>query len=82
MPAFSELCTLPFNGIHGTIDNNLAGMDYTLGFDTAVNSAIENINKILETAESHNRVFLVEVMGRDSGYIAIHSGLGRGLMAF
>jgi 6-phosphofructokinase 1 len=78
MLAFSELCTLPFIGIPGTIDNDLAGTDYTLGFDTAVNTAIENIDKIRDTAESHNRVFLVEVMGRDSGYIAIHSGLGTG----
>ena len=78
MLAFSELCTLPFVGIPGTIDNDLAGTDYTLGFDTAVNTAIENIDKIRDTAESHNRVFLVEVMGRDSGHIAIHCGLGTG----
>ncbi len=78
MLAFSELSTLPFIGIPGTIDNDLAGTDYTLGFDTAVNTAIENIDKIRDTAESHNRVFLIEVMGRDSGYIAIHSGLGTG----
>ncbi|MCH2448538.1 MAG: 6-phosphofructokinase [Gracilimonas sp.] len=76
--AFSELCTLPFIGIPGTIDNDLTGTDYTLGFDTAVNTAIENIDKIRDTAESHNRVFLIEVMGRDSGYIAIHCGLGTG----
>lgn len=63
--AFSELCDLPFIGIPGTIDNDLAGTDYTLGFDSAVNTAIENIDKIRDTAESHNRVFIVEVMGRD-----------------
>jgi 6-phosphofructokinase 1 len=73
--AFSEICDLPFIGIPGTIDNDLAGTDYTLGFDSAINTAIENIDKIRDTAESHNRVFVVEVMGRDSGYIAIHSGL-------
>ena len=73
--AFSEICDIPFIGIPGTIDNDLAGTDYTLGFDSAVNTAIENIDKIKDTAESHNRVFIVEVMGRDSGYIAIHSGL-------
>jgi 6-phosphofructokinase 1 len=78
MLAFSEQCTLPFIGIPGTIDNDLAGTDYTLGFDTAVNTAIENIDKIRDTAESHDRVFVVEVMGRDSGYIAIHCGLGTG----
>jgi 6-phosphofructokinase 1 len=73
--AFSEICDLPFIGIPGTIDNDISGTDYTLGFDSAVNTAIENIDKIQDTAESHNRVFIVEVMGRDSGYIAIHSGL-------
>ena len=73
--AFSEICDIPFIGIPGTIDNDIFGADYTLGFDSAVNTAIENIDKIKDTAESHNRVFIVEVMGRDSGYIAIHSGL-------
>lgn len=73
--AFSEICDIPFIGIPGTIDNDLAGSDYTLGFDSAVNTAIENIDKIRDTAESHNRVFIIEVMGRDSGYIGIYSGL-------
>jgi len=76
--AFSEICDIPFIGIPGTIDNDLAGTDYTLGFDSAVNTSIENIDKIRDTAESHNRVFIVEVMGRDSGYIGIHSGLTTG----
>jgi 6-phosphofructokinase 1 len=76
--AFSEICNIPFIGIPGTIDNDISGTDYTLGFDSAVNTAIENIDKIKDTAESHNRVFIVEVMGRDSGYIAIHSGLMSG----
>ncbi|SNZ01387.1 ATP-dependent 6-phosphofructokinase [Flagellimonas pacifica] len=76
--AFSEICDLPFIGVPGTIDNDLAGTDFTLGFDSAVNTAIENIDKIRDTAESHNRIFLIEVMGRDCGYIAIHSGLGTG----
>ncbi|WP_435625846.1 ATP-dependent 6-phosphofructokinase [Flagellimonas sp.] len=74
--AFSEICNLPFMGVPGTIDNDLAGTDYTLGFDSAVNTAIQNIDKIRDTAESHNRIFLIEVMGRDSGYIGITSGLG------
>ena len=76
--AFSEICELPFIGIPGTIDNDMAGTDFTLGFDSAVNTAIENIDKIRDTAESHNRIFLIEVMGRDCGYIAMHSGLGVG----
>lgn len=76
--AFSEICKLPFIGIPGTIDNDLSGTDYTLGFDSAVNTAIQDIDKIRDTAESHNRIFLIEVMGRDSGYIAINSGLGTG----
>jgi 6-phosphofructokinase 1 len=76
--AFSEICDIPFIGIPRTIDNDISGTDYTLGFDSAVNTAIENIDKIKDTAESHNRVFIVEVMGRDSGYIAIHSGLTLG----
>ncbi|QQX78039.1 MULTISPECIES: ATP-dependent 6-phosphofructokinase [Aequorivita] len=76
--AFSEICDIPFIGIPGTIDNDISGTDYTLGFDSAVNTAIENIDKIKDTAESHNRIFIVEVMGRDSGYIAIHSGLTTG----
>ena len=74
--AFSEICNLPVMGVPGTIDNDLAGTDYTLGFDSAVNTAIQNIDKIRDTAESHNRIFLIEVMGRDSGYIGITSGLG------
>jgi len=73
---FSEINQIPCIGIPGTIDNDLSGTDYTLGFDTAVNTALENIDKIKDTAESHNRVFIIEVMGRDSGYIAIHSGVG------
>lgn len=72
---FSEICDIPIVGIPGTIDNDLTGSDFTLGFDSAVNTAIENIDKIRDTAESHNRVFIIEVMGRDSGYIGIYSGL-------
>lgn len=79
--AFSEICELPFIGIPGTIDNDICGTDYTLGFDSAVNNAIQNIDKIRDTAESHNRAFIVEVMGRDSGYIALHSGLTTGANA-
>ena len=76
--AFSEICDIPFIGIPGTIDNDMSGTDFTLGFDSAVNTVVENIDKIRDTAESHNRVFIVEVMGKDSGYIAVHSGLSTG----
>lgn len=65
-------------GIPGTIDNDLSGTDYTLGFDTAVNTVIEAVDKIRDTAASHDRCFLIEVMGRDSGCIALWSGLAGG----
>jgi 6-phosphofructokinase 1 len=69
---------LPAVGIPGTIDNDIAGTDYTLGFDTAVNTAVNAIDKIRDTAEAHDRIFIVEVMGRDAGYIALHSGIACG----
>jgi 6-phosphofructokinase 1 len=69
---------IPTVGCPGTIDNDLYGTDYTIGFDTAVNTALEAIDKIRDTADSHDRVFFIEVMGRDSGYIAIQSGIGGG----
>src|SRR5690606_17323056 len=69
---------IPSIGLPGTIDKDLAGTDYTIGFDTAVNTAVEAIDKIRDTAEAHNRLFIVEVMGRDSGYIALHSGIACG----
>ncbi len=65
-------------GIPGTIDNDLYGTDYTIGFDTAVNNALNAIDKIRDTATSHSRLFLIEVMGRHSGYIAIYTGIGSG----
>lgn len=65
-------------GIPGTIDNDIAGTDYTIGFDTAVNTAVEAIDKIRDTAEAHDRTFIVEVMGRDAGFIALHSGIACG----
>ncbi len=76
--ALSELANIPCLGIPGTIDNDIAGTDYTLGFDTAVNTAMHCIDNIKDTAESHNRVFLIEVMGRDSGYIGMYAGLTSG----
>lgn len=69
---------IPSVCIPGTIDNDLAGTDYTIGYDTATNTAVEAIDKIRDTALSHNRLFFVEVMGRNSGYIAINSGIAGG----
>jgi 6-phosphofructokinase 1 len=75
---FTEEYNIPFIGIPGTIDNDLYGTDYTIGFDTAVNTAIEAVDKIRDTADSHNRLFFVEVMGRNSGFIALNTGIGSG----
>ncbi|WP_455364238.1 6-phosphofructokinase [[Eubacterium] cellulosolvens] len=69
---------IPVMGIPATIDNDLAGTDTTIGFDTAVNTALEAIDKIRDTATSHERVFVVEVMGRDRGFIALEVGIGSG----
>jgi len=65
-------------GIPGTIDNDLYGTDFTIGFDTAVNTAVQAVDKIRDTADSHNRLFFVEVMGRNSGYIALHTAIAGG----
>lgn len=75
---FYEEFGLPSVGVPGTIDNDLYGTDYTIGFDSAVNTALDAIDKIRDTADSHDRVFFIEVMGRDSGYIAVQSGIGGG----
>lgn len=75
---FSDEYGFPITGAPGTIDNDLYGTDYTIGFDTAVNTALEAIDKIRDTANSHDRIFFIEVMGRDSGYIAVESGIGGG----
>lgn len=75
---FNEETNIPIIGIPGTIDNDIAGTHYTIGFDTAVNTAIEAIDKIRDTASAHNRVFVVEVMGRHSGLIALQSGVSCG----
>lgn len=65
-------------GIAGTIDNDLYGTDYTLGFDTALNTVVDAVDKIRDTANSHNRLFFIEVMGRDAGFIALRSGIAVG----
>ncbi len=72
---------IPVTGIPGTIDNDIFGTDSTIGFDTAVNTALECIDKIRDTAASHDRLFIVEVMGRNSGLIASHVGLAGGAEA-
>lgn len=69
---------IPTIGCPGTIDNDLFGTDATIGYDTALNTAIENIDRIRDTADAHNRLFLVEVMGRDAGFIALNCGIGGG----
>lgn len=76
--AFFEKYPIPAVGLPGTIDKDLAGSDFTIGFDTAVNTAVEAIDKIRDTADAHNRLFIVEVMGRDAGYIALNSGIACG----
>jgi 6-phosphofructokinase 1 len=75
---FFERFAIPAVGLPGTIDNDLSGTDFTIGFDTAVNTAVEAIDKIRDTADAHDRVFIIEVMGRDAGYIALNSGLACG----
>jgi 6-phosphofructokinase 1 len=75
---FSKYCRIPFVGCPGTIDNDLQGTDFTIGYDTAINTVVEAVDKIRDTAESHERLFFVEVMGRDAGLIALRSGIGVG----
>src|ERR1700748_551057 len=74
----SEEFDIPCIGLPGTIDKDITGTDYTIGFDTAVNTAVEAIDKIRDTAEAHDRLFVIEVMGRDAGYIALNSGIACG----
>lgn len=75
---FNNEFDFPVMGIPGTIDNDIFGTSHTLGFDTALNTVVECIDKIRDTASSHNRLFLVEVMGRDAGHIALNAGIGAG----
>ena len=79
--ALSKLSSVPIVGCPGTIDNDLIGTDFTIGYDTAINTVIDAVDKIRDTAESHDRVFIVEVMGRDAGLIALRSGIGSGAEA-
>lgn len=78
---FMQEYDMPIMGMPGTIDNDLQGTDFTIGYDTAINTVIDAVDKIRDTAESHDRVFIVEVMGRDSGLIALRSGIGTGAEA-
>lgn len=78
---FIEEFDIPIMGMPGTIDNDLVGTDFTIGYDTAINTVVDAVDKIRDTAESHDRVFVVEVMGRDSGLIAVRSGISTGAEA-
>ena len=78
---FGEEFDIPVIGIPGTIDNDLYGTDVTIGYDTSTNVVVECIDKIRDTASSHNRLFFVEVMGRDTGFIALRAGIATGAIA-
>lgn len=75
---FNKEFNFPVIGIPGTIDNDIFGTNFTIGYDTALNTVVEAIDKIRDTASSHNRLFFVEVMGRDAGFIALNAGVGAG----
>jgi 6-phosphofructokinase 1 len=75
---FSQEFDIPCVGLAGTIDKDIYGTDFTIGFDTAVNTAVEAIDKVRDTMDAHDRIFIIEVMGRDAGYIALHSGIATG----
>ncbi len=75
---FIEEFDFPIVGLPGTIDNDINGTDYSIGYDTALNTVVEAIDKIRDTANSHNRLFMIEVMGRDAGDIALNAGIGAG----
>ena len=78
---FTSEFDIPFVGIPKTIDNDIYGTDFSIGFDTAANTALDAIDRIRDTADSHHRLFFVEVMGRDLGFIALHCGIGAGAEA-
>jgi 6-phosphofructokinase 1 len=78
---FMQEHDIPFVGLPGTIDNDLYGTDFTIGYDTAINTAMSAIDNIKDTANAHNRVFFVEVMGRDAGFIAMRAGIATGAEA-
>ncbi len=78
---FGQEHDLPIVGVPGTIDNDLYGTDYTIGYDTAINTVIEAVDKIRDTATAHSRLFFIEVMGRDAGFLALRSGIASGAEA-
>lgn len=78
---FTQEFDIPIVGLPGTIDNDLYGTDYTIGYDTAINTAMDAIDKIKDTANAHNRLFFIEVMGRDAGFIALNAGVATGAEA-
>lgn len=78
---FNSEYDIPFIGVPGTIDNDLYGTDLTIGYDTALNTVIDAVDKIRDTASSHNRLFFIEVMGKDAGFIALRSGIATGAEA-
>lgn len=75
---FGEEYDYPIVGLPGTIDNDLFGTDFTIGYDTAINTVVDAVDKIRDTADSHDRLFIIEVMGRDAGFIALRSGIATG----
>src|ERR1700761_7333377 len=78
---FGDEFDIPVIGLPGTIDNDMMGTDFTIGYDTAINTVINAVDKIRDTAESHDRLFIVEVMGRDCGFIALRTGIAAGAEA-
>lgn len=78
---FNEEYEIPFVGVPGTIDNDIYGTDYTIGYDTALNTVVEAVDKIRDTASAHNRMFFIEVMGAEAGFIALNSGIATGAEA-
>jgi 6-phosphofructokinase 1 len=78
---FYEEFGIPVMGVPGSIDNDLFGTDHCIGFDTATNTVVDAVDKIRDTATSHNRLFFVEVMGRNSGFIALKAGIATGAIA-
>ena len=78
---FANEFNIPVVGVPCTIDNDLCGTDYTIGYDTALNTIVESVDKIRDTANSHERLFFIEVMGRDAGFLALNSALASGAEA-
>ncbi|MCW3805189.1 6-phosphofructokinase [Plebeiibacterium marinum] len=78
---FGQEHNIPIVGVPGTIDNDLYGTDYTIGYDTALNTVVDAVDKIRDTASAHSRLFFIEVMGRDAGFLALRSGIASGAEA-